>query len=98
MADIFCKSTESNWRSLFYGGDNYLVTGGAARLEGFGVVAAAVEFSFSVEVNQVHQQLVAHATGEARGVPLDRGPRTRGGDAHVAQPQRIRALRKIKQV
>ena len=38
----------------------YLVAGRAARLGGLGVVAAAVELAVLVEVDQVHQQLLAH--------------------------------------
>lgn len=47
----------------------YLIAGSAAWLQPLGVVPAAVDLSILVEINEVHQQLVAHAAHEARRVP-----------------------------
>lgn len=47
----------------------YLVAGGAARLQPLGVVPAAVNLPVLVEVDEVHQELVAHAAHEAGGMP-----------------------------
>lgn len=47
----------------------YLVTSGAARLESLGVVPAAVDLPLLVKVDEVHQELAAHAAHEARRVP-----------------------------
>lgn len=47
----------------------YLIAGSAARLQPLGVVPAAVDLPFLVEVDEVHQELVARAAHEAGGVP-----------------------------
>ena len=47
----------------------HLITGGAAWLEALGVVAAAEERSVPPEVDEVNQQLLADAAGEAARVP-----------------------------
>lgn len=47
----------------------YLIAGGAARLQTLSVVPAAVDLPVLVKVDEVHQELVAHAAHEAGGVP-----------------------------
>lgn len=47
----------------------YLITGGAARLQPLCVVPAAVDLPVLVEVDEVHQELVAHAAHKAGRMP-----------------------------
>ncbi|VEN40761.1 unnamed protein product [Callosobruchus maculatus] len=47
----------------------YLIAGGTPRLDGLGVVPAAVQPAFLEEINQVDEQLFADAASEAGGVP-----------------------------
>lgn len=47
----------------------YLITSGAAWLQPLGVVPAAVDLPVLVEVDEVHQELIAHAAHEAGWVP-----------------------------
>ena len=47
----------------------YLITGGAARLQPLCVVPATVDLPILVEVNEVHQELVAHAAHKAGRMP-----------------------------
>lgn len=47
----------------------YLITGSAARLQPLGVVPAAVDLPVLVEVDEVHQELVAHAAHKAGWMP-----------------------------
>lgn len=47
----------------------YLITGGAARLQPLSMVPAAVDLPVLVEVDEVHQELIAHAAHEAGWVP-----------------------------
>lgn len=47
----------------------YLITGSAARLQPLGVVSAAVDLPVLVEVDEVHQELVAHAAHKAGWMP-----------------------------
>ncbi len=47
----------------------YLIAGGAAWLQPFGVVPPAVDLPILVEVNEVHQELIAHAAHEAGWMP-----------------------------
>lgn len=49
--------------------DIYLITGGAAWLQPLCVVPAAVDLPVLVEVDEVHQELVAHAAHEAGRMP-----------------------------
>lgn len=59
-----------------------LVTGGTARLQALGVVPAAVDLAVLVEVDQVHQELVADGAYEAGRVPANpvAGARREHGD------------------
>lgn len=59
-----------------------LVTGCTARLQALGVVPAAVDLAVLVEVDQVHQELVADGAYEAGGVPANpvAGARREHGD------------------
>jgi len=72
----------------------YLVAGGAARLQPLGVVPAAVDLPVLVEVDEVHQQLVAGAAHEAGRVPAHAvtGARRKHGD--VAAVYLAAALRR----
>lgn len=47
----------------------YLITGGAARLQPLGVVPPAVDLPVLVEVDEVHQELAAHAAHKAGWMP-----------------------------
>lgn len=47
----------------------YLIAGGAPRLQPLGVVSTAVDLPVLVEVDEVHQELVAHAAHEAGWMP-----------------------------
>ena len=47
----------------------YLITGTAAGFEPLGMVPAAVDLPFLVEVDEVHQELLTHAAHEAVRVP-----------------------------
>lgn len=47
----------------------YLITGSAARLQPLGVVPTAVDLPVLVEVDEVHQELVAHAAHKAGWMP-----------------------------
>lgn len=54
----------------------YLIAGSAARFQPLGVVPAAVDLSILVEVNEVHQELIAHAAHKAGRVPTHTMTRT----------------------
>lgn len=62
---------------------SHLVARCAPGLEALGVVPAAVDLAVLVEVDQVNQQLVADAADEARRVPANAVPSSRGEDGHV---------------
>lgn len=47
----------------------YLVAGGAARLQPLRVVAPTVDLPILVKVDEVYQELTAHAAHKAGGVP-----------------------------
>lgn len=47
----------------------YLIAGGAARLQSLCVVPAAVDLAVLVEVDEVHQELVAHTAHKAGRMP-----------------------------
>ena len=47
----------------------HLVAGGASRLDGLGVVPAAVELSVLVKVDEIDEQLLAYGAREAVGMP-----------------------------
>lgn len=70
----------------------HLVASGAARLLGFGVVPPAVEISVPLEVDEVHQQLLAHAAHEAAGMPAQLGAQPLGKDHDVTARQGLLAL------
>ena len=57
------------------------------------MVAAAVQGLVLVEVDQVHQQLLAHGAGEAGGVPGLVGPGPAGRHTDVATVQGFLALK-----
>lgn len=73
-------------------GEDDLVAGAAARLEGFGVVAAAVEPAVPPKVDEVYQQLTAHAANEAGGVPEGGRARAARRHGHLAGRDRAAAL------
>lgn len=62
----------------------HLIAGGAAGLQPLSVVPAAVDLPILVEVDEVHQQLLAHAADEAGGVPAHAVTRPRGEHRDVA--------------
>lgn len=70
----------------------HLITGRAARLCGLCMVSTAVEFAVLVEVDEIHQQLLADGAGEAGGVPHSSWARSRGSDADVSTQDSIPAL------
>lgn len=61
---------------------DYLVAGGAARLQPLGVVPPAEDLAVLVEVDEVHQQFAAGAADEAGRVPAHAvtRPRRKHGD------------------
>lgn len=73
-------------------GEDDLVAGAAARLEGLGVVTAAVEPAVPPKVDEVHQQLTAHAANEAGGVPEGGRARAARRHGHLAGRDRAAAL------
>lgn len=76
------------------GGDLYLVTGGAARLQPLGVVPPAEDLPVLVEVDEVHQELAARAAHEAGRVPAHAVARPRCKHGDVAAVYLAPALRK----
>lgn len=62
----------------------HLIAGGAAGLQPLSVVPSAVDLPILVEVDEVHQQLLAHAADEAGGVPAHAVTRPRGEHGDVA--------------
>ncbi|TNN29514.1 hypothetical protein EYF80_060337 [Liparis tanakae] len=69
-------------------------TGGAARLQPLGVVPAAVDLPVLVEVDEVHQQLVAGAAHEAGRVPAHAAAGARRKHRDVAAVYLAAALRR----
>ena len=70
----------------------HLITGRAARLCGLCMVSTAVEFAVLVEVDEIHQQLLADGACEAGGVPDSGRACSRGGNADVSTQDSIPAL------
>lgn len=67
--------------------EDQLITGGTARSEELGVVPAAVDPLILLEVDEVHQGLVADVAAEAGRVPeLPSQPRRRNPEVPFAQP------------
>lgn len=60
-----------------------LVTSRTARLQALGVVPAAVDLPILVEVDQVHQELIADGAYEAGWVPADPVAGARGEHGNV---------------
>lgn len=75
--------------------ENELVTGGASWQHGIGEVATAVELASFKEVNQILQDLVASATGEARRMPALVIARSGSEDGHVARKHWTVALNAV---
>lgn len=73
-------------------GEDDLVAGAATRLEGLGVVTAAVEPAVPPKVDQIHQQLTAHAADEASGMPEGGRARAARRHGHLAGRDRAAAL------
>lgn len=61
--------------------NSYLIAGRASRFERLRMVSSAVQPPLPPEVNQVHQEFVAHAAGEARRVPAS--VRSSSGSEHT---------------
>ena len=70
----------------------HLIAGRAARLCGLCMVSTAVEFAVLVEVDEIHQQLLADGACEAGGVPDSGRACSRGGNADVSTQDSIPAL------
>lgn len=47
----------------------YLITGGASWLQPFSMMAPTIDLAVLVEVDEVHQELLAHAAHKAGWVP-----------------------------
>lgn len=73
-------------------GEDDLVAGAATWLESFGVMTTAVESAVSPKVDQVYQQLTAHAAYEAGGVPEGGRARATRRHGHLAGRDRAAAL------
>lgn len=73
-------------------GEDDLVAGAASRLEGLGVVAAAVKPAVPPEVDKIDQQLSAHAADEAGGMPERGRSGPTGRHGHLAGRDRAPAL------
>jgi len=79
-------------RALLHGRRTHLITGGAARLQRLGVMPSTVKLTLPIEVDEIHEQLLADATREARRVPAGVGPRARCEHADIATRQALLAL------
>jgi len=73
-------------------GEDDLVAGAASRLQSLSVVAAAIEPAVSPEVDQIDQQLTAHAADEAGGMPKGGRARAARRHGHLAGRDRTPAL------
>ena len=73
---------------------HYLVTGGAAWLEGLSVVSAAVKVGVFPEVNEIDKQLAAHVAVEASRVPARVGTCTRRHHHDVAASHAFTTLQR----
>lgn len=62
---------------------SYLIARCTPRLEALGMVPATVNLAILVEVDQIDQQFIADAADEARRVPADAVPSSRGKDGDV---------------
>lgn len=76
----------------------HLVAGRAPGLQRLGVMPSAVQLTLPVEVNEIHEQLLAHATREARRVPAGIGPSARREHTDIATRQALLALQHREQV
>ena len=56
-------------KALGRGGRTHLIAGTAAGLQPLSVVPATEDFSVLVEVDEVHQQFLAHVAHKALGMP-----------------------------
>lgn len=73
-------------------GEDDLVAGATSRLQGLGVMAAAIESAIPPEVDQIDQQLTAHAADEAGGMPEGGRARAASRHGHLAGCDRTPAL------
>jgi len=73
-------------------GEDDLVASAASGLQGLGVVAAAVEPAVSPEVDEIYQQLTAHAADEAGGMPESGGSSAARRHGHLGGRDRAAAL------
>lgn len=74
----------------------YLVAGGAARLQPLGMMPSAVDLSILVKVDEVHQELAAHAAHEAGGMPTHAVSRSGRKQSDVAAIYLASALKTEK--
>lgn len=70
----------------------HLIASGAARLLCFGMMSATVEIAITMEVYQVHEQLLAHTAHKAAGMPADLGAQALGKDHNVTAGELFIAL------
>lgn len=69
-----------------------LIASGAARLQGFGMMTSAVKSSFSVEVDEVDEELFADAAPKARWMPAHVRTESRPEHSDVACHHHFAAL------
>lgn len=73
-------------------GEDDLVAGAASGFQSLGVVPAAIEPTVPPEVDQIYQQLTAHAADEAGGMPESSGSGAARRHGHLAGCDRASAL------
>lgn len=73
-------------------GEDNLIAGAASGFQSLGVVPAAIESAVPPEVDQIYQQLTAHAADEAGGMPESGGSGAAGRHGHLAGRDRASAL------
>ena len=88
------RAWRPHYAPLFERECTYLVTGGAPRFYGFGVVPPAEQFAVLVKVDEIHQELFAYGAGEAARVPAVIGAQARGGHADISAVDRARTLKR----
>jgi hypothetical protein len=91
----FSKNFLINWVTISFSRKapiTYFVAGRAPRLQGLGMMPSTVQLSFSIEVDEIHKQLLTDATREARRMPASVGPGSRRENADIATRQSLLAL------
>lgn len=70
----------------------HLVAGRASRLQRLGVVPSAIQLPLSIEVDEIHKQLLTDATREARRMPARVWSSSRREHTYIATRQSLLAL------